>query len=153
MPAKPAPAASIVKQLINSSGGHVQESFLIVARGGRGGDQAGQPGGQRFGREGMNPEWLAQRVEAAIAQLPPDERQAAKSEFDSMRKFWEEVRALPEDQRRAKMEEFFNRPEVQEKMEERMAARDARRSPEQREKRMKNYIERKKQIKEAAPKT
>lgn len=172
MPAKPAPAASIVKQLINSSGGHVQESFLIVARGGRGGDrdgeraggppgsrgqgggdQAGQPGGQRFGREGMNPEWLAQRAEAAIAQLPPDERQAAKSEFDSMRKFWEEVRALPEDQRRAKMEEFFNRPEVQEKMEERMAARDARRSPEQREKRMKSYIERKKQIKEAAPKT
>ena len=160
MPANTAPASNIVKQLINSSGGQVQESFLIIARGGRdggrdggppgqgapGGDRGGPPGGQRPGREAMNPEWLAQRAEAAIAQLPPEERLAAKADFDATRKFWDEVRALPDDQRRAKMEEFFNRPDVQDKMEQRQTARDSRQSPQQREKRMKSYIERKRQM-------
>jgi hypothetical protein len=160
MPANTAPASSIVKQLISSSGGQVQESFLIIARGGRdggrdggppgqggpGGDRGGPPAGQRAGRDAMNPEWLAQRAEAAIAQLPPEERLAAKADFDAMRKFWDEVRALPDDQRRAKMEEFFNRPDVQDKMEQRQTARDSRQSPQQREKRMKAYIERKRQM-------
>jgi len=160
MPKNTATAASIVRQLINSSGGHVQESFLIVARGGRdggpggppdGGDRAGQAGGPR-GREGMNPEWLAQRAEAAIAQLPPDERAAAKADFDSMRKSWEEIRALPEDQRRAKMQEMMNRPDVQDKMADRQAARDARQSPQQREQRMRNYIAQKQQMLANPPK-
>lgn len=167
MPTNTAPASALAKQLIAASGGHVQESFWIVVRenreGGRngppvaggpgGGERGGQPGdggGQRFNRQGMNPEWIAQRAQAAIAQLPAEERPAAQADFDAMRKFWDEVRALPEDQRRPKMEEFFNRPEVQQKMEERQAAGDARRTPEQREKRMKNYVERKKQMKAAA---
>ena len=161
MPSKTAPAASIVRQLINSSGGQVQESFLIIARGGRdggrdggpppggqdGGDRGGPPaGGQRAGREAMNPEWMAQRAEAAIAQLPPDERKTAQADFDATRKFFEEVRALPDDQRRAKMDEYMNRPDVQDKMAARQDARDTRQSPLQREKRMKTYLERKKQM-------
>lgn len=164
MPVKTAPASILVNQLISSSGGHVQESFLIIARDGRDGgppgqggpgrgDRGGQPGGQRPGRDAMNPEWLAQRAEAVIAQLPPEDRQAAKADFDAMRKFWDEVRALPDDQRRAKMEEFFNRPDVQDKMEQRQAARDSRQSPQQREKRMKAYIERKRQMIANPPKS
>lgn len=147
MPTKTAPAATIVSQLIKSSGGQLQESFLIVVRerGERG--EHREEGGSRFNREGMNPEWVAQRAEAAISMLPPEARPAAKAEFHSMKTFWDEVRALPEDQRPAKMEEFFNRPEVQDRMAERNAARDARRTPEQRERRMKTYIERKKQMK------
>lgn len=161
MPSKTAPAASIVKQLISSTGGQVQESFLIIARGGRdraqggppdGGDRGGPPGGQRFGREGMNPEWMAQRAEAAIAQLPPEERQAAKADFDSMKKTFDEIRALPDDQRRAKMEEVMNRPDVQEKMAARQDARDSRQSPMQREQRMKSYLARKQQMKANPPK-
>jgi len=97
----------------------------------------------------MNPEWIAQRTEAMIAQLPPAEQPAAKADFDAMRKVWEEVRALPEDQRREKMADIFSRPEVQDRLAEREAARDARRSPEQREQRMKKYVERKKQMKGA----
>lgn len=98
----------------------------------------------------MNPAWIAERAEAMIAQLPPAEQPAAKADFDSMHKIWEEVKDLPDDQRHAKLEEFFNRPEIQDRMTEREAARDARRSPEQREQRMKRYVERKKQAKEAA---
>ena len=52
MPANTAPAASIVRQLINSSGGQVQESFLIVARGGRSGGPGGPDGGDRAGQAG-----------------------------------------------------------------------------------------------------
>jgi hypothetical protein len=161
MPSKTAAAASIVKQLISSTGGQVQESFLIIARGGRdraqggppdGGDRGGPPGGQRFGREGMNPEWMAQRAEATIAQLPPEERQAAKADFDSMKKTFDEIRALPDDQRRAKMEEVMNRPDVQDKMAARQDARDSRQSPMQREQRMKAYLARKQQMKANPPK-
>jgi hypothetical protein len=161
MPTKPASAATLVNQLIASSGGKVQESFWIVVRGGRGGpngdsagqgggNRGGQAGGPRGGREGINPEWMAQRAEAAIAQLPPEEQKVAKADFDEMRKFWEEVRALPEDQRRPKMEEFFNRPDVQDKMEQRQEARDSRHSPQQREARMSKYLQRKEQM-QAAP--
>lgn len=97
----------------------------------------------------MNPEWIAQRAEAAIAQLPKEAQAAAKAELDEMRQFWTDVRSLPEDQRRAKMQEFFSRPDVQEKMAARQEARDNRRTPEQREQRMKSYVERKSQMKAA----
>ena len=166
MPSKTATAASLVRQLIRSSGGQVQESFLIVARSGReggrdggpggsdgnGGDRAGQPDGGPRGRGEMNPEWMAQRTEATIAQLPPEDRLAAKADFDSMKKTFDEVRSLPDDQRRAKMEEVMNRPDVQEKMAARQDARDARQSPQQREQRMKSYIARKQQMLANPPK-
>jgi len=158
-------AADLIRSLVKSSGGRVQEGFLLYARGSRpdeGGPQpdaatAGRPawggdgggGGGRSQRGGMNPEWIAQRAEAAIAQLPKEAQAAAKEELNEMRQFWTEVRSLPNDQRRAKMEEFFSRPDVQEKMAARQEARDNRRTPEQREQRMKSYVERKKQIKAA----
>jgi hypothetical protein len=152
---KPTTASSAVRQLVKSSGGHLVEGFFLWNRGPRSADARG-PGGegggwQRGGREGLNPGWVAQRTEAMIAQLPPAEQPAAKAEFDAMRKVWEEVRALPEDQRRAKMAEIFSRPEVQDRMAERMAAQDARRTPEQREQRMKSYVERKNQMKAQNP--
>ena len=159
MPSETTTAASLVRQLIKSSGGQIQESFLLVARSGRdggpdgnSGDRGGQAGGGPRGRDGMNPEWMAQRAEATIAQLPPDERPAAKADFDSMKKTFDEVRALPDDQRRAKMEEVMNRPDVQDKMAARQDARDARQSPQQREQRMKSYIARKQQMLANPPK-
>lgn len=150
-------AAAAIRNLLNSSGGNVVEGFFLFSRdrrqvgspGGEGEPQSGGGGGGRGGRERMNPEWIAQRTEAMIAQLPPAEQPAAKADFDAMRKVWEEVRALPEDQRREKMADIFSRPEVQDRMAAREAARDARRSPEQREQRMKKYVERKKQMKGA----
>lgn len=157
-------AADLLRSLVKSSGGGIQEGFFLYARGARpdeggprpDGATAGRPpwdgaggGGGRPRREGMNPEWVAQRAEAAIAQLPKEAQAAAKAELNEMRQFWTEVRSLPDDQRRAKMEEFFSRPDVQEKMAARQEARDNRRTPEQREQRMKSYIERKKQMKAA----
>ena len=103
-------------------------------------------------REG-NPEWMAERAQAQIAMLPQDEQAEAQRRFDEMRAFWQSLRDLPEQERRAKIEEQMNRPEVQAVMEERAAARDAKRTPQQREQRYRNYIQRKEQIKGAPTKS
>ena len=97
--------------------------------------------------ERANPEWVAERAQSAIALLPTDQQEEARREFQEMRTFWESVRELPADERRAKIEEHLSRPDVQAQMEEQAAARDARRTPEQREQRYRNYIRRKEQIK------
>ena len=157
-PKSPSAASSSIRQLVKSSGGALAEGFLLWARerprddGGEGGGRRRVPdfaGGPREGRDEVNPEWIAQRAEAMIAKLPADERAAAKADFDEMRKIREEIRALPEDQRRAKMQEFFNRPEVQDRMTARQEARDNRMTPAQREKRMQQYLQRKQQMKAA----
>jgi hypothetical protein len=105
--------------------------------------------GERWG----NPEWMAERAQARIALLPQDEQAEAQRRFDEMRVFWQSLRDLPEQERRAKIEEQMNRPDVQAVMEERAAARDAKRTPQQREQRYRNYIQRKEQIKGAPTKS
>lgn len=108
-----------------------------------------QRGGGGPGRGGSQ-EWMAERVQAQIAQLPPAEQAEAKKQFDEMRAFWQSVRELPEDQRRAKMEEMMSNPAVQDRMEQRREAQDSRRSPEQREDRMRRYLDRKQQAKQSS---
>ncbi len=104
-------------------------------------------------RQPANPEWVAERAQAAIALLPAGQQEEARREINEMRTFWESIRELPEPERRVKIEEHFNRPDVQARIEEQAAARDTRRTPEQREQRYRNYIRRKEQIKGAPEKS
>lgn len=92
-----------------------------------------------------NPEWMAERLAAQIALLPTEEQTQARQDVELFRSFWDEVRVLPEDQRRAKFQEFLAKPEVQARWEERMAVREMKRTPEQRTQRYKRYLERKRQ--------
>jgi len=157
-------AAAMVRSIARAAKGETVEVFLLQGRGGgdrnaqggpgsapgadggRRGDWGGPGGGGgRPDRMNMNPEWMAERAKAAIAALPPAERPAAQAEFDAMQAIWAEIRSVPEDQRRDKMMEVFSRPEVQDMMAEREAARDARRTPEQRSERYQRYVERKQQ--------
>lgn len=142
----------VTVSIVKSAKGSVQELFLLTVQPPRpqtaGNDAevtrtvfAPQRGGQR------NAEWMAERVRAQIAALPPEQRADAQKQMDEMRAFWESVRNLPEEERRAKMEEMMNRPEVQERMEERMNARDAKSPPQKREDRMRRYLDRKNQMK------
>ncbi|GAB4171073.1 MAG: hypothetical protein Fur0032_10140 [Terrimicrobiaceae bacterium] len=141
-------AARVTSQLASAAGGTSSEVFAIRVRPPR---QAADGGsGMAGGREdrgprsgNMNPEWMAQRIEAEIQLLPVAEQPAAREEALAMREFWKKVRQAPEEERRALMEEFFRRPEVEERMEVRMAASDQRRSPEQRAQRYRRYVERK----------
>ena len=90
-----------------------------------------------------DPSRIAERVEAQIALLPQEEQAQAQKDFQTMRQFWEGMGELPEAERRAKAQEFFNRPEVAERMESRRAARWAKMTPAQRIARSKSYWERK----------
>lgn len=121
-----------------------------AAQGGRS-QQAGQENPGRA-RPGTNPEWAKEREEAQIALLPKSEQAAARADQEMMRKTFEELRNLPQDQRQAKMELIMSNPAVQDRMAAAQAARDARQSPQQREQRMRNYLVRKQQMLANPPK-
>jgi hypothetical protein len=141
--------SQVAGRLAKAAKGQVLEVAVIRVRPPSGdGNSGGMAGrgewdGTRGGRNRPNPEWMAERAEARIALLPQAEQEEARKDFGEMQKFWSEVRALPEDQRRAKIEEVMSRPEVQDRMEDRMAARDEKRSPDQRANRYKRYLDRK----------
>jgi hypothetical protein len=157
---KPGPIARTAPQLFRNAGGVAREVFLLRARpprdnddmgggGGRGGPWIGNvpaaASGQRGGgwMQAMgDPQQMAERVEVQIALLPENEQEKAREDFSVMRAFWQEVRDLPEDQRRAKAREFFDRPEVAERMDDRRLAREAKMTPQQRIDRAKRYFER-----------
>ncbi len=159
-------AASLARSLAKAGKGESAEVFLMLTRprdrGERTGPPAtagasrdqggGGPGGggfwQRPDRANVNPAWLQARAQAVIAQLPAEERPKAQAELDEMQNLLRETSQLSEEERRAKMQEFFSRPEVQERLAEREAARDARRTPEQRSERYKRYNDRKQQARQ-----
>jgi len=154
--------------LAKAAGGRVLEVFLVEKRNresgrggppdrGPGGDEVGTPnfGGRRDGdrrrgdrefsqgdREKMRAAF-EQRARAEIDKLPADKRAAALAEFEERRKFFESLRDLPEEQRRAKMEERMNDPSAQQRMDNRMDSQNARMSPDQRVQRAKGYVDRK----------
>lgn len=104
-------------------------------------------GRERGSRDWGNPEAAAKRTEAQIKLLPPEEQTKAREDTSMMREFWQSVRELPEEQRRAKAREFFSRPEVQERMEDRRLAREAKMTPKQRIERSQRYWDRKAEAK------
>lgn len=97
-----------------------------------------------------NQQWLDERNEKIIAALPPEEQASARETDALFREFREATRDLSQEERRAVAGEFFNRPEVQQRMEETMANRDAKRTPEQREARYRRMTERRIEAREEA---
>lgn len=96
-------------------------------------------------REMPDPTVVARRVEQQIAALPPSEQPAARAEWEKERAFWEEIRQLTPEQRRARMQERMDDPAVQEKVENAQANRDAKTPPEKRRDRYRSYLNRKAQ--------
>ncbi|MFM8458678.1 MAG: hypothetical protein ACKOB0_06985, partial [Chthoniobacterales bacterium] len=76
-----------------------------------------------------------------------EEQKKAREDTGMMREFWQSVRDLPEEQRREKAREFFTRPEIQERMEDRRLAREAKMTPQQRIERSQRYWDRKAEAK------
>lgn len=104
----------------------------------------GGPGGGGGGdRRNVREDWAEERALARIEQLPAAEREQARKDYGEMRAFWQQLRALPEAERRAAAEKFFSNPIVQDRMMERMLSRDSRRSPEKRAERYRDYVQRK----------
>jgi hypothetical protein len=153
------PIAKSALRLFRDAGGVSREVFLLRARpsrddgdwdgGGRGGAWIGSGAGGGWMRSLGDGKSTEERVEAQIALLPKNEQEKARADARLMRQFWQEVRDLPEDQRRAKAQEFFNRPEVAERMDERRMAREAKMTPKQRVERAQRYLERKAAMKKS----
>lgn len=161
------PLDRAVAKVAQAAKGVAREIFLVRGRPAEApspGADGGAPERRRFGDRGgffgqrpPRPEGspdgppdsaaMEARLTAQIEKLPPAEQAAAKAEFDRFRQMREALRDLPEDQRREKMREMFQDPAFQERMDERMAARDSRRTPEQRRERYRHYVERKANVK------
>ena len=131
----------VAPKLASAAHGKVEEVFLLQKQQRRGG---GPPGGDGDGGPRMMGGFAAmgERLMAEIEKLPPDKREAAQKEIEEFRA----MRDLPPEERRAKMEDFFQRDDVQERMEKRDAEREKRSSPEQRVKRAHQYLDRKAKI-------
>jgi len=152
--------AKTVPALFRRAGGTAREVFLLRAQPSRDDNAEGGSwgGGGWIGRRpradsgdgggwmrpAANPERSTRRMEAQIALLPAAEQPKAREDLAVMSRFWEEVRDLPDDQRMVKAREFFSSPAMQERMEERRLAREAKMTPEQRIDRSRRYFERKK---------
>ena len=155
--------ADAAPALFRAAGGVTREVFLL--RGPEPGEEPSEDGedwrgrrswigsssrdtqGGRGGRNFGNPERAAKRAEAQIKLLPAEEQKKAREDVSMMREFWQSVRDLPDEQRRAKAQEFFSRPEVQERMEDRRLAREAKMTPKQRIERSQRYWKRKAEAK------
>jgi hypothetical protein len=164
---RPGPIAQAAPQLFRNAGGVTREVFLLRGRPSREDDDMGGGGGgpwigsapatasgQRGGgsiRAMGDPQQVAERIEAQIALLPANEQDQAREDFRTMRDFWQGVRELPEEERRAKAREFFSRPEIAERMDDRRLAREAKMAPQQRVDRAKRYFERKQAAQSASP--
>ncbi len=136
---------SVAPKLASAAKGQVDELFLLAKNERRGdpGDGEGGGGGGGFGGGFRS---MGDRMQAEIDKLPPEKRVAAQAEMDERKAFFTALRDLPPEERRAKMESFFEKTEVQDRMEKLQADRDARRTPQQRVQRAQKYRERKTQV-------
>lgn len=118
------------------------------------GSGGGSGGNRPFsgGRGGFDREAMEERVNAEINKLPADQKAVALKEQEERKAFFEEMKNLTPEQRTAKMEDFMSQPANQDRMENAISARDARRSPQQRMSRAQQYLQRKAQATAAAKK-
>ena len=153
---KSGPITKVLPRLASAAHGQAEAMFLLQKGGGRPDFAGGGPpdtGGVAAllagagGGRGFDPAAMEERMRAEIAKLPAAQRATAEAELAERKAFFESLKDLTPEQRRAKFEELMSDPSRQDKMEARMAAQDARRSPEQRIERAHNYVDRKAQIK------
>ena len=161
---KTGPISKVLPRFASAAHGQAEAMFLLQKGGGRPDFAGGGPpdaggGGPpdaagiaarlagAGGGRGFDPAAMEERMKAEIAKLPAAQRTAAETEFAERKAFFESLKDLTPEERRAKFEQMMSDPSKQDKMEARMAAQDARRSPEQRLERAHTYVERKAQMK------
>jgi hypothetical protein len=140
-----------IPALASSAGAKVKEVFFLTGRppgAPETDDDEDRPGPPRVaGGGGGRPDFdlIRKRRLNEIAKMPADQQAAEKAEMETMEKIIAEVRDLPQEERRAKMQEIFSKPEMMDKMDDRRMARDELRTPEQRMKRYQRYVDRKRE--------
>jgi hypothetical protein len=127
----------VVPKLIKAASGHEDELFF-VSKGHRGnrGDFAG-------GDFHFNPDMFAEKIQAEINRLPPEEKSEAQANFDTEKAFRDSLKDLSDEQRRAAWMQHMQDPQVQQAIANRMDSRDARMGHDQRMQHWSNYVNRK----------
>lgn len=131
-------------KLVKAAQGQYEEVFFLQgsrvaendSRGRRGG------GGGDDDARGNFSASMDERIRNEIKKLPADEQTAALQEHEARRSFFEGLRDLSPEDRDARIQAYMEVPENQERMENANAARDARRTPQQRMQRGKQYLQR-----------
>jgi hypothetical protein len=143
------PVGRVTAQLARAAHGRCEEFIALQPdrreRGAEGRGERGEGEDRARGRD-FNPAAMEQRALAEIEKLPPEKRASAKAEFEERKAFFSQLRDLPREERMVKMQELFERPEIQERYEKERSERDARQTPAQRMARAQRYRERKQQV-------
>lgn len=133
-------AESVVKNLVSNLNGKYKE-FFFLGENNRREFRGERPPDQRTGGPAQMPTFdfvrIDERIQQQIAQLPPDEQKEAKDNYDKTKALFQSMATLSPEERRAKMREFFQNPDNQDRME----SRDSRRTPEQRAARGARYVQ------------
>jgi len=94
------------------------------------------------GGRGFNPAAMDERIQNEINKLPGPNRTAAQAEHDDWKKFFESMKDLTPQQRWQRFQDRMNNPEMQQKMDDRMAEMQNHSTPDQRVDRASGYLSR-----------
>lgn len=157
----------LAPQLAKTAGASWQEVFLLTGRpagspetadSGRDRDDdfgfggGGPPRGIRGDRDrdgkrgGPDFSLMKERQLAEIAKLPASEQATAKAEMEEREKMFASLKDLSDEERRAKLAEYMNKPEVQDRMADRQAKGNERKTPDQRLQKYQKYVNNKQQM-------
>lgn len=89
---------------------------------------------------------MKERQLAEIAKLPASEQATAKAEMEEREKMFASLKDLSDEERRAKLAEYMNKPEVQDRMADRQAKGNERKTPDQRLQKYQKYVNNKQQM-------
>jgi hypothetical protein len=130
------PVQKVASKLAKLARGQEQEVFLLM-KSRRGLVASEERPDREFDREAME-----QRIQAELEKMSPDQRAAAQAKLDERQRFFASLAGLSDGDRRARMEDYSQQPNVQEQNDLQQQGRDARMSPEQRLARAQNYAQR-----------
>ena len=100
--------------------------------------------GPRFGDfASMNPAWREEKQLAQIKLLPFPEQDAARKKLAERKAFFDQLKGLSPEERRAKWQQMMSNPDNLQQMQDQQLLRQANRTAEQRINRAVNYLNRK----------
>ncbi len=91
-------------------------------------------------------EAIIARMQAEIAKMPPNQRADAQEQIQ----FVQSLSGLSREERRAKLEDYLQQPQIQDRIEQRLLDRESRMTPQQKLQRAERYAQRRQQIKNGA---
>ena len=149
---KSGPISKTLPKLASLARGSYEEVFLLQKRGQRTGrgerGERGDDDGPRFafndgdggGRRGGGRDGMEDRIKAELEKMSAERRAALQKELDARKAFFDSLRDMTTDQKRAMWAQFMNNPDNQNRMDNMQANADARSTPDQRAARADGYL-------------